>query len=48
MALAAQAANTIHAPDILAAVTDREAPQAQTAPETIWQSERGQLRGSRV
>src|SRR6266508_3620412 len=43
MALAAQPANTIHAPDILTAVTDRRAAQAETAPETIWESEGGHL-----
>jgi len=48
MALAAQAANTIHAPDILTAVTDRRAPEAETAPETAWESEGGHLQDSRA
>jgi Family of unknown function (DUF5994) len=48
MALAARAANTIHAPDILSSVTDRRAPQAETASETAWESEGGHLRGSGI
>jgi hypothetical protein len=46
MALTAQAANTIHAPDILAAVADRRAPRAQTTQETTWESEGGHLQDS--
>ncbi len=48
IALAAQPANTIHAPDILTAVTDRRAAQAETAPETIWESEGGHLHKSGI
>src|SRR5215211_2308503 len=46
MALAARAANTIHAPDILTALTGRRTPKAETAAETMWESEGGHLRGS--
>jgi hypothetical protein len=47
MALAGEPTNTIHAPDILTAVTARGAGQAETAPEAAWESEGGHLRGSR-
>jgi uncharacterized protein DUF5994 len=43
MAVAADHANTVHAPDILAAATGHRAPHANTAPETIWESEGGHL-----
>lgn len=46
MALAARAANTIHAPDILTALTGRRTPKAETAAESTWESEGGHLRGS--
>jgi hypothetical protein len=46
MALAARAANTIHAPDILTALTGRRTPKTETAAETVWESEGGHLRGS--
>jgi hypothetical protein len=46
--LAAQATNTIHAPDILTAATDHRPPEAETAPETTWESEGGHLQKSGV
>ena len=46
MAVAADPANTIHTPDILAAMTGHRAPHADTAPETIWESEGGHLHPS--
>ena len=46
MDLAAQAANLIHAPDILAAVAGHPAPAAETEPAlSVWESEGGQLAG---
>lgn len=48
MNLAAKASNTIHAPDILTAVTDHRPPKAETAPETTWESEGGHLQKSGV
>jgi hypothetical protein len=48
MNLAAQATNTIHAPDILTAATDHRPPEAETAPETTWESEGGHLQKSGV
>ena len=46
MALAARATNTIHASDILTALTGRRTPKTETAAETVWESEGGHLRGS--
>jgi hypothetical protein len=43
MALAAQPANTVHAPDILTAVTAGQPPPAETAAETSWEAEGGHL-----
>jgi hypothetical protein len=48
MAAAAQATNTTHAPDIIAAVTARRAAEAATAPETSWESEGGHLSRSGI
>jgi hypothetical protein len=46
MDLAAQAANRIHAPDILAEATGRPVPPAETEPGlSAWESEGGQLAG---
>jgi len=46
MDLAAQAANLIHAPDILAAVASHPAPPEETEPAlSVWESEGGQLAG---
>jgi hypothetical protein len=46
MDLAAQAANRIHAPDILAAVAGHPGPAADTEPGlAVWESEGGQLAG---
>ncbi len=46
MDLAAQAANRIHAPDILAAVAGHPAPQAGQEPGLpVWEYEGGQLAG---
>jgi hypothetical protein len=44
MTLAARAANTIHAPDILTALTGRRTPKTETAAESTWESEGGNLR----
>jgi hypothetical protein len=43
MALAAQPANTVHAPDILTAVTAGQPPPTETAAETSWEAEGGHL-----
>jgi hypothetical protein len=43
MALAAQPANTVHAPDILTAVTARRPPPTETVEETSWEAEGGHL-----
>ena len=44
--LAAQAANRIHAPDILTAVTSHPAPPSETEPGlSVWEYEGGQLAG---
>jgi hypothetical protein len=43
MAVAADAANRVHTPDILAAMTGHRAPHVNTAPETAWESEGGHL-----
>ena len=43
MALAAQPTNTVHAPDILAAVTSRRPPPTETVKETSWVAEGGHL-----
>jgi len=43
MAVASDAANTVHTQDILAAMTDHRAPHVNTAPETTWESEGGHL-----
>jgi hypothetical protein len=43
MDLAAQGANRIHAPDILAAVTGRESPAETELGLSVWESEGGQL-----
>jgi hypothetical protein len=48
MAVAAQATNTTHAPDIIAVVTARRAAEAATAPETSWESEGGHLSRSGI
>jgi hypothetical protein len=46
MDLAAQAANLIHAPDLLAAVAGHPAQPADTEPAlSVWESEGGQLAG---
>ncbi len=46
MDLAAQAANLIHAPDILAAVAGHPRPAADTEPGlAVWETEGGQLAG---
>ena len=46
MDLAAEAANLIHAPDLLAAVAGHLAPPADTEPAlSVWESEGGQLAG---
>jgi hypothetical protein len=41
MALAAQPANTVHAPDILAAVTAGQPPPTEPVGETSWEAEGG-------
>jgi hypothetical protein len=43
MALAAQPTNTVHAPEILTAVTARRPPAAKTVEETSWEAEGGHL-----
>jgi hypothetical protein len=43
MALAAQPANTIHAPDILTAVAAGQPPQTEPVEETSWEAEGGHL-----
>ena len=46
MDLAAQAANHLHAPEIMAAVAGHPAPAAETEPAlSAWESEGGQLAG---
>lgn len=48
MAVAADPANTLRAPDILTAVTDRRTPETASTPETVWESEGGRLLKSEV
>jgi hypothetical protein len=43
MALAAQPANTVHAPDILTAVTAARPPSTEPVEETSWEAEGGHL-----
>jgi hypothetical protein len=43
MALAAQPANTVHAPDILTAVTAARPPSTAAVDETSWEAEGGHL-----
>jgi hypothetical protein len=43
MALAAQPANTVHAPDILTAVTAGQPPPTEPVEETSWEAEGGHL-----
>jgi Family of unknown function (DUF5994) len=43
MALAAQPTNTVHAPDILTAVTAGQPPPTETVEETSWEAEGGHL-----
>jgi Family of unknown function (DUF5994) len=43
MALAAQPANTVHAPDILTAVTAAQPPSTAPVDETSWEAEGGHL-----
>lgn len=43
MALAAQPANTVHAPDILTAVTAGQSPPSELMEETSWEAEGGHL-----
>ncbi|HEX5532301.1 MAG TPA: hypothetical protein VFX33_01005 [Actinomycetales bacterium] len=43
MALAAQPANTVHAPDILTAVTAAQPPSMAPVDETSWEAEGGHL-----
>jgi hypothetical protein len=46
MDLAAQAANHLHAPEIMATVAGHPAPAAETEPAlSAWESEGGQLAG---
>jgi hypothetical protein len=46
MAIAAHDANTLHTPDILTAMTRPRAPHTDPGPETIWESEGGQIHPS--
>jgi hypothetical protein len=43
MTLATQDANTVHAPDILAAVIGHRRLMTEAEPETVWESEGGRL-----
>jgi hypothetical protein len=43
MAVAAQPTNTIHAPDILTAVTEGQLPLTETVEENSWEGEGGHL-----
>jgi hypothetical protein len=43
LALAAQPANTVHAPDILTAVTAAQPPSTEPVEETSWEAEGGHL-----
>jgi hypothetical protein len=43
MALAAQPANTVHAPDILTAVAAGQSPPSELMEETSWEAEGGHL-----
>ena len=43
MALAAQPANTVHAPDILTAIIGRQSPPTEPVQETSWEAEGGHL-----